>query len=403
MDGCEQITGGVEKTHSLTLFSTAAAAEAQICRILLLGLRRCWRMKPVCRTCNCLRGKFVLNHSYLHFPDMEMDGVSHQHVCLSIEECFSSRQKLLCSSQEAWFSPRYSDVITGLQIGQQLFFTVEICTNISVVLRKQRNISQIQILLCHWLVVFVSPCLFLFEHLLAGLSRTSRSSTSDWFLWALTLSRATFSICKERLMVFIFCFTGVRWAPPVNQNLEKSRWFPFMTCQENLERAWRSLIQGMEASSRFCGCPSPPLWDVWYTSARPEISSRSRADESTNCFSGTACSNLSNKGQTSVSRHDPNLGKTGSFTSLTPSSENWLLPGLTEGTSSPPPHSSASALWLPVEPTLEQVDHLEALRNKNCKQTFLFVRKIKQQNATLFYTGKTGHNRYSQQVRAFSR
>lgn len=164
---------------------------------------------------------------------------------------------------------------------------------------------------------------------------------------------------------------------------------------KNLERAWRSLIQGMEASSRFWGCPLLLLWDVWYTSARPEISSRSRADESITC-SGTACSNLNSKGQTSVSGHDPNLGETGSLTSSTPSSENWLLTGVTEGTSSPAHHSSASALWLPVEPTLEQGDRLEALRNKtNCKQTFLFVRKIKQQNATLFYTGKTGHNRYS--------
>lgn len=34
-------------------------------------------------------------------------------------------------------------------------------------------------------------------------------SASDWFFWALTLSRATLSICSERLMVFIFCLTGV--------------------------------------------------------------------------------------------------------------------------------------------------------------------------------------------------
>lgn len=94
-------------------------------------------------------GKFILNHSCVHFPDMEMNGVSHQHVCLSTEECFGSRQKLPCSSQEARFSPRYSGVITGLQVGQQLFFTAEICTNISVALRKQLNISQTQMLLCH--------------------------------------------------------------------------------------------------------------------------------------------------------------------------------------------------------------------------------------------------------------
>lgn len=80
---------------------------------------------------------------------MEMEGVSHQHVCLITEESFGSRQKLLCSSKEAWFSPRYSGVITGLQVGQQCFFTAEVCTNISVALRKQLNISKTQMLLCH--------------------------------------------------------------------------------------------------------------------------------------------------------------------------------------------------------------------------------------------------------------
>lgn len=48
-----------------------------------------------------------------------------------------------------------------------------------------------------------------------GFSTVGCCSASLRLFWALTFRRATFSICRERLIIFIFCFTGVQWAPPV--------------------------------------------------------------------------------------------------------------------------------------------------------------------------------------------
>lgn len=75
-------------------------------------------------------------------------------------------------------------------------------------------------------MVWVGPDLFLsLERLFPGRSGALHSapscSASAWSFWALTFRRATFSICRERLIVFIFCFTGVRWAPPEGQGRAK--------------------------------------------------------------------------------------------------------------------------------------------------------------------------------------
>lgn len=40
--------------------------------------------------------------------------------------------------------------------------------------------------------------------------------------WAFTFSLATFSIFKERHMVFIFCLTGVRGTPPIKMTWEET-------------------------------------------------------------------------------------------------------------------------------------------------------------------------------------
>lgn len=57
------------------------------------------------------------------------------------------------------------------------------------------------------------------DRLFPGLSSSTGFSASGWFFWALTLRRATFNIWRDRLMDFIFCFTGVRWAWPAHQTL----------------------------------------------------------------------------------------------------------------------------------------------------------------------------------------
>lgn len=61
----------------------------------------------------------------------------------------------------------------------------------------------------HSLMMLIVALLRPLERFFSWRSGPLPGSTSDWFFWALTLSRATFSIWSERLMVFIFCLTGV--------------------------------------------------------------------------------------------------------------------------------------------------------------------------------------------------
>lgn len=172
-------------------------------------------------------------------------------------------------------------------------------------------------------MVFAPPDLFLsldrlFLCLSGPLLSAPGCSDSDWFFWALTFSLATFSICRERLMVFIFCFTGVRWAPPVDQTWEMIRQlfciiFPqikilliletehffkydfytftkFKNLHRNMHKNWD------KAFSRFLPLLASAPRDIWYNSARPPISSCCRTDNSSSSLcSGTACSNLFNK------------------------------------------------------------------------------------------------------------